>query len=347
MKRTLAIICAAFALSSCINKCIIEGNHGGLIGEGWVYLYDVWNDHQVVDSARYNNGYYRFETTVTEPTLVSMYADTQIKMHEFILDPGKIAFASHGGYGQNMTASGTPMNDAFMQLMTEINNLNPSPEALAENFEAGAEILRKELSKGKGDAYRLMVIEQAASGLHPLEVLGYFESLEGYLKAKPYAQRLKAELERRAPVYPFIEGSGIEPHYIDINHPDIDGNNISLKEVVENSKNKFVLVDFWATWCGPCRMYLPMLKDTYEEYHEKGLEVYSVSCDSSSKQWKDFIAAENLDWINVIGGQELPEWKSYILSGIPTTILIDCSTGLIVGRDLHGNMLSKRLEELL
>jgi hypothetical protein len=89
------------------------------------------------------------------------------------------------------------------------------------------------------------------------------------------------------------------------------------------------------------------LKKAYEQYHAKGLEVYSVSCDENAEQWKKFIDDEEMEWVNVIGGVELPEADSYQIYGIPTTILIDCSNGFIVGRDLHGDMLQKRLEELM
>lgn len=346
MKRTLTIICAALALASCSNDCRIEGSHQALIGNGWIYMYDEWNDYQIVDSAMYANGHYQFKTDAALPTLVSLYTDTQIKLHEFILEPGDITLAAHGGVMRNLIG-GTPMNDALTELTVSLNRLSTDPSSLNESFEAGAGIIREALDAGNGNAFSLMVIEQAITGLHPLELLSYFDTLEDYLKAKPFAQKVKDELEKRAPVYPYMEGSGIEPHYIDVTHPDKDNRNISLKEVIENPTNRYVLVDFWATWCGPCRMYLPALKKTYEEYHAKGLEVYSVSCDENIEQWKQFISEEGLEWINVIGGAELPEADSYQIYGIPTTILIDCTNGLIVGRDLHGDMLSKRLEELM
>ncbi|MBQ6880355.1 MAG: AhpC/TSA family protein [Bacteroidales bacterium] len=346
MKKTLAIICAAIALASCTNDCIIDGSHQALVGNGRIYMYDEWNDHQVIDSSQYANGHYHFKTDASLPTLVSLYTDTQIKLHEFILEPGKIDLTTPGGVIRNLVV-GTPMNDAFSELTVSLNTLSKDPSALNESFEAGAEIIREAIAEGNGNAFSMMVMEQAISGLHPLELLGYFDTLEDYLKAKPFALKMKAELEKRAPVHPYIEGSGIEPHYIDIIHPGKDNRNISLKEVVENPDNRYVLVDFWATWCGPCRMYLPSLKGSYELYHDKGLEIYSVSCDENAEQWKKFIDDEDMEWTNVIGGIELPEADSYQIYSIPTTILIDCSNGFIVGRDLHGDMLQKRLEELM
>ncbi len=73
--------------------------------------------------------------------------------------------------------------------------------------------------------------------------------------------------------------------YIDIVDKDADGKEISLKSVVENKANKYVLIDFWASWCGPCMGEVPYLVDTYDKYHKKGFEIYGVSFDSDRDAW--------------------------------------------------------------
>ena len=122
-------------------------------------------------------------------------------------------------------------------------------------------------------------------------------------------------------------------------YPDADGNLISLSSVVNNPANRYVLLDFWAVWCDPCRDAVPELRALYEKYHEKGLEIYSVSEDQSEARWKAFIADNGMTWINVLddngGRKNSKAWFDYALHGIPTTILIDGQTGAIL---LRGNL---------
>ena len=93
--------------------------------------------------------------------------------------------------------------------------------------------------------------------------------------------------------------------------------------------------------------YLQSLKNTYKLYKDMGFEVYAVSCDSNVEGWKQFVAEENAGWIDVVAGASFPQWKAYEIDGIPTSFLIDCPTGMIVGRDLFGDMLNAKLDELL
>ena len=89
------------------------------------------------------------------------------------------------------------------------------------------------------------------------------------------------------------------------------------------------------------------LAKTYEQYKDKGLEVYTVSLDNNTEAWKMLVTEKDFGWTDVIGGMSMPELKSYVVTGVPTSVLIDCSTGLIVGRELYGDMLDVKLEEIL
>lgn len=116
-------------------------------------------------------------------------------------------------------------------------------------------------------------------------------------------------------------------------------------------KGKVVLIDFWATWCGPCRAALPELKELYEQYHAKGFEIVGVSVDSDKQALIDLIAAEEIPWTNLHDADESdpelhPLADKYGVRGLPTTFLID-REGKVIARDLGGAALSDKVEQAL
>jgi len=116
-------------------------------------------------------------------------------------------------------------------------------------------------------------------------------------------------------------------------------------------KGKVVLVDFWATWCGPCRAALPEMKETYEKYHSKGLEVVGVSLDSELKDLTDFVEKEKIAWVNLVGEEKdgtlkFPLAEKYGIVGIPTQFLLG-KDGKVVAQSLGAQDFTKQIAKLL
>jgi len=124
--------------------------------------------------------------------------------------------------------------------------------------------------------------------------------------------------------------------------PNINGDTLSLYPL----KGEITIIDFWASWCSPCRMSNPSKVSAYDKYHKKGLEIYSVSLDQNADGWKTAIIKDNLKWENHVS--ELKGWQSKVarqfgISSIPANIIID-KEGKIIAKNLRGEELHRFLE---
>ena len=130
----------------------------------------------------------------------------------------------------------------------------------------------------------------------------------------------------------------------DFKAPTPDGNMVSLKE----SLGKVTLIDFWASWCPPCREENPNVAALYTEFHSKGLNIISVSLDEDATKWKDAITNDKLIWTQISNLKEMkdPIALQYGVVQIPTTFLVDAS-GKIAAVDLNGESLKAKIKELL
>ncbi|MCK0131424.1 AhpC/TSA family protein [Flavobacteriaceae bacterium F08102] len=127
----------------------------------------------------------------------------------------------------------------------------------------------------------------------------------------------------------------------------LDGEAISLREVCTRKENKYVLLEFWASWCGPCRSEIPNMKEAYEAYNSKGFEIFSFTIDDSRAAWEKASKEENMPWIDSGMGTQTGPKDLYGVTGVPANFLIDTSTGKIIAVHLRGDKLKEKLKELL
>ena len=133
--------------------------------------------------------------------------------------------------------------------------------------------------------------------------------------------------------------------FTDLTMNDTEGKERKLSEWV--GKGNYVLVDFWASWCGPCRAEMPNVVAAYEKYHTKGFDVVGVSFDQKEDAWKKAIEQIGMKWHNIsdLKGWQCAASEVYGISSIPSNILVD-GEGKIVASDLRGEALHKKLAEI-
>jgi peroxiredoxin len=180
----------------------------------------------------------------------------------------------------------------------------------------------------------------ALQNLNPDNEYDYYlkviQALDGNANGNEYYDALSSEvlaMRKLAPGSPAPE----------ISLPQPNGEMLSLSDL----KGQYVLIDFWASWCGPCRRENPNVKRVYEKYHDKGFEILGVSLDKAANAWTAAIAQDGLTWKHV---SDLQYWNSsvvpeYQITGIPLTVLVD-KEGNIIAKNLRGPALEEKLAEI-
>ncbi|MFH7017326.1 redoxin family protein [Flavobacterium sp. FlaQc-47] len=159
-----------------------------------------------------------------------------------------------------------------------------------------------------------------------------FESFSQEAKNSYYGQLAKEELYPKT-----LAGTKINNFILS----DKDGKKFNSKDLFAGKK--YILIDFWASWCSPCRKEIPNLKTAYGNYNSKGFEVLSISIDKDSKAWNKALTQENMKWPNLLDNNTVS--KSFLVTTIPATFLVD-QNGVIIATDLRGEALDQKLEEL-
>ena len=304
--------------------CVVKGTIKGVDDGAGLELQDGWNRCRVVGTAVVKDGTFEFHPTVSAPTHVYLYQDDE-QLQDFFLEPGTVLVEVDAAEGDEYGpgATGTPSNDVLYRYRT----FRKSGQADAEKALMDSVMTAEHTGP--------LAIKFADNHYKPaVTALEALERLPSELAALPFVTNLKEEVSLLTKTEPRAD---FKPHFIDLEYQDAEGNPVSLGSVVENPQNRYVLLDFWATWCAPCVKSFPHLKELYAQYHGKGLEIYSVSLDSNKGRWKSFLKENDLGWIHVLddrgGGRRSKLWETYAVNLIPMLLLIDGNTGEILLRE--------------
>ena len=165
------------------------------------------------------------------------------------------------------------------------------------------------------------------------------QAIDPSLRETPGYKQLKESLESIAPI-------ALGEKYKDLELVDENGKTVQLSDYVK--PGQYNMVEFWASWCGPCRGDIPHLKDAYSAYHAKGFDIVSVSIDANKEQWKKALEQEQMAWLQVCDkGEGFDGFivKKYGISGVPSSFLID-PQGKIILTNARGGWLDTKLIEL-
>lgn len=364
MKKLIYLFTAAAMLAACNNGnkgYTITGTVEGATDGDTVYLRTKEGRQFVkLDSAIIKAGVFSFKGT--QDTVVSRYitynADgKESLMIDFFLENGKIDISLTRN---NDSATGTPCNDAYQEIRSQVNGLNAQRESIYESMADTALTDEQRQAKGKEiDNLENMIVDVLkdgvnknitnAVGIQLLKQNFYYMSVDELEPLMPQIPAAYASDEVIVKIKENVEkmkATAVGQKFTDFEMQTPEGKTVRLSDYV--GKGKIVLVDFWASWCGPCRREMPNLVEAYAKYKNKNLEIVGVSLDQNNESWKDAIKKLNITWPQM---SDLKYWncegaKLYAVSSIPHTVLID-GEGTIIARGLHGEGLQEKLAEVL
>ncbi len=327
-----------------------------------VYLFSEEKD-VVIDSAEFVNG----EATMTgkvetvENVSLTKDAEGRKKMSYFILDNEPIGLTYTAG--EETLEPASALNRAFMaeQEITNaaaqlLNSISMEARTLAQQYQGNIpDSLMADLQQRYETATNAMVdtlkaiVERNKGNIIPTSIIAFYgnrigmDYVEEYLK--DYAYKANGMLDDVREYIEAMKRKAEGAMFTDFTMNDMQGEARKLSDYV--GKGNYVLVDFWASWCGPCRAEMPNVKKAYEQFHPKGFEIVGVSFDNDKEAWVKATEQLGITWpqMSDLKGWECEAGKIYAIRGIPATILFG-PDGKIVATNLRAEALQKKLEEI-
>lgn len=348
--------------------CKVRGTVDRLEDGKMVRLSVAWNDN-VLDSTIIKDGKFEFvipikEATTQYPLIVSYLGMNDINLPiqvQLYAEPGADLKVTLSKDHTKLFAIGSPLNmiykmmtDKYLEKMQKVIALRSA--AMDTNL-SEAERTEKE-KEANTEQYGIIKFEQqfAEQNLDNIIGINLFAERAVVFDKQDIARmmtEIPAKWDKHPDVIQLRKNQDAEAKtaegmpYIDLTMPDMKGKQVSLSQYIK--KNKLTLVDFWASWCGPCRASIPGVKRLYEKYKKQGFGVVGVSLDSKKEAWLKAIKDLTLPWpqMSDLKGWESAASAAYNIKGIPFTLLV-AQDGTIVGRNIWGeNLLEERIAELL
>ncbi len=312
------------------NGFYLIGKTSGLEDGTMIYLENADSQNiDLIDSTKIVNNSFVFKTKLSNSPLQVVIRTNNDSYYRFLwLENTSMTFDASESDFENATVTGSKEEKLGQSLRKELENLSEEDQRKKE-----IEFIKKH-PKSIVSAETLSLY---CTTLGKEETKKLFDQLSKKNKESKYGKIIKAYIELYAE--PKIGGQ-----FIDFEMIDLYGNPKKLSEL----KGKTILLDFWASWCAPCRKENPNLVKTYNKFKPKGFEIFAVSLDKNKEKWLKAIENDNLNWhhVNDLKGQGNKATMIYGVEGIPDSFLIN-ENGNIVARDLRGKELEIKLEELL
>ncbi len=363
MKKIVYLFAAGtMLLAACSNEPAykISGTIANVADGETVYLQEAKGRELIkLDSAVVTNGTFTFngrQDVAVNRYITYIPKEGRGPRIDFFLENGNINVV----LGEESSATGTPNNDIYQAYKKESSALNKEMRALYGKFreegltdeqkaelEKQVEELNDKLSELTFNTIDANITNVVGIHLWPNNSysmeLAQLQALAAKVPAEFQSNERIANLLKRIEV---LAKTDVGQKFTDFTLPDPEGNPVKLSDII--AKNKYTLIDFWASWCGPCRAEMPNVVAAYKEYNKMGFGIVGVSLDNDAEAWKKAIKDMNMTWDHMsdVKGWQCEGAALYGVNSIPATVLV-AQDGTIIQRNLRGEAIKEKLEELL
>jgi len=348
----ITLMLSGISVISLAQTVQLKGDISSLKAEEAVISYKD-KGKEISDTVVASNGHFFWLAAMPEPQKIMMKVSNRYYL--FFVEAGSLSLSTHSN-SAGLTIKGSPVNDAYHLLDSTLRPIREQEFMLQRQLKAAtgtaqvqlmqqmAELNRKQRSVE--DAYILsnpsspvsvnLVFEQSRTGTYE-RINALFLQLDSNARKSMMGKEIRKSLE-------ILKRSAIDQPMANFLQSDTSGRPVRISEV----KGKYVLIDFWASWCMPCRAENPRLLDVYSQFKEKGFTVLGISLDKDKASWKKAILDDQLPWQQF---SDLKGWKNeiaqyYGVFSIPGNLLVD-QRGRIVSKNLSVEALRNKLTELL
>nr|WP_294896437.1 TlpA disulfide reductase family protein [uncultured Pedobacter sp.] len=370
MKKLLFALLLIPFLTNAQDKFSLKGDIKNIKTNQTVYLIHVDGRSEKIDSVKTANGKFEFNIDLKSPALAILLLDhtgndlnskgTPKDIYRFFIEPGQATLTAKDSI-KTAKIKGLAVADEYAALNNSTLKVEDSLMALNKEFTAlsDKEKSKEAVVKGFQDRYLALLENRktiiaafvdknpnsfvslyslnndlATEDMNVPQVEQAYNALSDKLKAMPMGQAVAQKLEMGKKT-----GIGVEA----VDFEEATSENIKVK--LSSFRGQYVLLDFWASWCGPCRQENPNVAEAYERFKNKNFTVLGVSIDEKADKWAEAVKKDGLVWTNLLDRTQNIA-MTYGINAIPKNFLIDPS-GKIIAKNLRGPALMDKLKEVL